>query len=56
MSQCNFCALENMKRDKPTAKFTTKQGTGEWVGWIVVYKDGKPADCYFKELPRECVC
>lgn len=58
LTQCNYCSLKQIEaRAGPGVEVTTKQGTGDWEGWIVVKRsDEEEPVAYFKALTDRCVC
>lgn len=69
LTRCNYCTLEDMRRQDKKHAYRIIAGEGEWAGWLVVQKRKKSgltspryvggwmkADAYFKEISKSCVC
>ena len=58
LTPCNYCSLKRIEsRAGPGVEVTTKPGTGDWDGWIVVRRsDEVEPVAFFKALTDRCVC
>ena len=59
MTECNYCTLKRLNRQAKKAgkpPIVAKNGTGKWVGWKVLYQDGKPIEHYMMAISKSCEC
>ena len=59
MTRCNYCTLKRLRAEAKKAgkpPIVAKNGTGNWIGWKVLYQGDKPIEHYMKEITDHCIC
>lgn len=52
LTRCNYCNLEEVKRQHPDADVHVRTDDG----WLQVYVDAEPIGMWFLALTTHCVC
>lgn len=57
LTRCNYCTLEQVRRDNPGAKVTVDQPVDpKMEDFKQVFIDGKPQGIWFNKVSAGCVC